>query len=385
MTQLVPPYQADKLYPLLVNNNQEYLHYAKTLPSIMLNPLQQGDLFMLGLGAFTPLMGFMGRDDWYSVCENMTLSNGIVWPIPITLSVSRTVATSIALNSDIALTDFKKNILAILHCQEIYDNNHDLEAKYVFATHDQKHPGISLLHTQGEVNLAGKVDVLSLGEFPQKFPKLLLSPQQTRDLFVKKKWRTIAALQTRNPMHRAHEHIAKLALQQCDGLFIHSILGQLKTDDIPAEIATKVITQLTTHYFKQDSVLQAGYPMSMRYAGPREALLHAIFRQNYGCSHLIIGRDHAGVNNYYEPYAAQDIFRQIPKEALTIKPLYVDTAFWCYRCDGMATERDCPHELSDRLLISGTQLRELLRKQSPIPEHFSRDVVLTVLRDFYRD
>jgi sulfate adenylyltransferase len=237
--------------------------------------------------------------------------------------------------------------------------------------------------SQGSMNIAGPVKVLSQGSFLRAYPNIYLSPAETRALFQAKGWSTVAAFQTRNPMHRSHEYLVKIALEVCDGVMIHSLLGKLKPGDIPAEISTQAISVLIEHYFARHSVIQAGYPLDMRYAGPREALLHAIFRQNYGCSHLIVGRDHAGVGDYYGPFDAQQIFDEIPRGSLQIAPMKIDWTFWCYRCGGMASERTCPHDESAHLLLSGTRLRQALFEGDDIPPEFSRPEVLQVLRKYY--
>jgi sulfate adenylyltransferase len=236
---------------------------------------------------------------------------------------------------------------------------------------------------QAEVNLAGPVKVLSLGEFPTRYGQLFLMPFQTRALFNELGWQRVAAFQTRNPMHRSHEYLAKIAIEVCDGVLIHSLLGNLKPGDIPAEVRTSAINALIAKYFVKTTVIHAGYPLDMRYAGPREALLHALFRQNYGCSHLIVGRDHAGVGDYYGPFDAQKIFDEIAPTDLEIKPLKIDWTFWCYQCGGMASNRTCPHEPSDRLLLSGTKLRKMLSEDAAVPGEFTRPEVLEVLRGYY--
>jgi sulfate adenylyltransferase len=236
---------------------------------------------------------------------------------------------------------------------------------------------------QGEVNLAGPVRVLSRGGFPERYGGLFMTPAQTRAAFEANGWTTVAAFQTRNPMHRSHEYLAKIGIEVCNGVLIHSLLGNLKAGDIPAEVCTKAIAVLIENYFAKGTVVQAGYPLDMRYAGPREALLHALFRQNYGCSHLIVGRDHAGVGSYYGPFDAHRIFDEIPRGSLATQPIKLGITFWCYRCGGMASDRTCSHGAKDRLQVSGTQLRKWLSEGSPVPAEFSRPEVLEVLREYY--
>jgi sulfate adenylyltransferase len=313
----------------------------------------------------------------------MLTATGLFWPIPITVSASRQAADRIKLNTDVVLVDTSGEILAIMNVREKYaiDKSHECDA--VFRTTDPEHPGVRMVMEQGDVNLAGPVEVLSQGGFPDKYGALYMSPAQTRAAFENRGWSTVAAFQTRNPMHRSHEYLAKVAIEVCDGLLVHSLLGNLKPGDIPAEVRTQAIAALIDGYFVKNTVVQSGYPLDMRYAGPREALLHALFRQNYGCSHLIVGRDHAGVGKYYGPFDAHHIFDEIPRDALETRPLKMDVTFWCYRCGGMASGRTCAHGDSDRLQVSGTQLRKWLSESRPVPAEFSRPEVLKVLREYY--
>jgi sulfate adenylyltransferase len=266
---------------------------------------------------------------------------------------------------------------------EKYSIDKDLECREIFRTNDIAHPGVKMVMEQGDVNLAGPVKVLSQGEFPTKYADTYMTPAQTRELFEAKGWKTIAAFQTRNPMHRSHEYLAKIAIEICDGVMVHSLLGALKPGDIPAEVRQEAISVLIDKYFVKNTVVQSGYPLDMRYAGPREALLHALFRQNYGCSHLIVGRDHAGVGEYYGPFDAQTIFEQIPAGALQTQPLKIDWTFWCNACGGMASTKTCPHTPADRVLVSGTKLRKALSEGEAVADNFSRPEVLEVLRKYY--
>ena len=339
---------------------------------------------MLGSGGFTPLTGFMTHADWQGVCDRMRTADGLFWPIPITLSTDRTAADSIALGEDVALIDpDDESILAVMRVTEKYAIDKMHECLAVFRTADPAHPGVQMLMHQGEVNLAGPVRVLDDGGFKRKYGALFMSPAETRAEFERLGWSRVAAFQTRNPMHRSHEYLAKIAIEICDGVLVHSLLGHLKSGDIPAEVRTRAIAVLIEKYFHPGTVVQAGYPLDMRYAGPREALLHAVFRQNYGCAYLILGRDHAGVGSYYGPYDAHRIFDEIAPDALAIRPLRIDWTFWCYRCGGMASVRTCPHDDADRLLVSGTQLRKWLAEGSPVPPEFSRPEVLEILRAYY--
>lgn len=383
---LVEPHGGHGLLELLLEGDQlaAELTRAAALPKVRVSSREKGDLIMLGIGGFTPLEGFMSHADWAGVCDGMKMANGLFWPIPITLSTDPATAAGIKIGSDIALTDPDNgNVLATMCVTEKYAIDKAHECATVFKTTDAKHPGVKLVMEQGEINLAGPVKVLSQGDFPQKYGALFMSPRQTRAQFEALGWSKVAAFQTRNPMHRSHEYLAKIAIETCDGILIHSLLGNLKPGDIPAEVRAKAIATLTENYFVKKTVIQAGYPLDMRYAGPREALLHALFRQNYGCSYQIVGRDHAGVGSYYGPFDAHHIFDTIPDGALQTQPLKIDIAFWCYKCGGMASARTCPHTDADRLQVSGTQLRKSLSEGAPIAPEFSRPEVLAILREYY--
>ena len=383
---LVNPHGGGSLKPLLLEGDSlaaERVRAAR-LPSLKVSSREKGDLIMLGIGGFTPLDGFMSHADWAGVCDGMKMSSGLFWPIPITLSVSKEAASSIKTGEEIALVDPEEDeVLAILTVTEKYEIDKAHECATVFGTTDIEHPGVKMVMEQGDVNLAGPVKVLSQGGFPEKYGSLFMSPKETRALFESMGWSRVAAFQTRNPMHRSHEYLAKVAIEVSDGVLIHSLLGQLKPGDIPADVRTKAISVLAENYFVDKTIIQAGYPLDMRYAGPREALLHALFRQNYGCSHLIVGRDHAGVGSYYGPFDAHHIFDKIPQGSLETQALKIDWTFWCYKCGGMASARTCPHGDADRLLLSGTKLRKMLSEGSEVPAEFSRPEVLEVLRAYY--
>lgn len=393
MQKLVKPHGGGPLKPLLLEGQAvaDEKARAQSLHQVQITSREVGDLIMLGIGGFTPLDGFMGREDWQNVCDRMHTASGLFWPIPITLSVDKAVADGIAEGSEIALVETSKDthrvesgdIIATMKVTEKYTIDKEHECREVFKTTDLDHPGVKMVMAQGDVNLAGTVKVLLQGHFPESYPQIYMTPQQTRSLFEAKKWVTVAAFQTRNPMHRSHEYLAKIAVEICDGVLIHSLLGQLKPGDIPADVRSKAISALIDGYFVNDTVVQSGYPLDMRYAGPREALLHALFRQNYGCSHLIVGRDHAGVGDYYGPFDAHHIFDEIPKDALETQALKIDWTFWCHKCEGMASMRTCPHEAEDRLLLSGTKLRKALSEGADVPDHFSRPEVLAILREYY--
>jgi len=383
---LVNPHGGGELLPLLVQGKQLAAERARaaTLPPVRASSREKGDIIMLGIGGFTPLEGFMTRTDWEGVCGGMRMANGLFWPIPITLSANQTTADSIKTGQDVALVDPDNGeFLATMKVTEKYVIDKAHECATVFKTTDPEHPGVKMVMEQADVNLAGPIKVLSTGGFPEKYGALFMTPAETRALFSSLGWSKIAAFQTRNPMHRSHEYLAKVAIEVCDGVLVHSLLGALKPGDIPAEVRTRAISVLAEQYFVKKTVVQAGYPLDMRYAGPREALLHALFRQNYGCSHQIVGRDHAGVGSYYGPFDAHHIFDQLPKDALETQPLKIDWTFWCYKCGGMASARTCPHGDADRLLVSGTKLRKWLSEGAEVPAEFSRPEVLAVLREYY--
>jgi sulfate adenylyltransferase len=386
MIRLIPPHGGE-LKPLLLKGEalEEAKAKAKTLPQVCMATRERDDCIMMGIGAFSPLEGFMCKADWKGVCDEMKMRDGTFWPIPITLSVSKEVAKDLKEDQEVALLDRENDaLLGIMVVQEKYKIDKSYECKQVFKTDHLQHPGVAKVMAQGEVNLAGPVKVLSEGDYPKRFKGIYATPEETRKLFQEKGWKMIAALQLRNPMHRSHEYLAKVALEICDGLFIHQLVGNLKEGDIPAEVRVKCVDVLVKHYFPEDRVIQKGYPLEMRYAGPREALLHAIFRQNYGATHLIVGRDHAGVGNYYGPFEAQEIFDQIPPDAFLIKPLKIDWTFYCYKCKSMASYKTCPHPDDNHLLLSGTSLRKKLIEGDSIPEEFSRPEVLKILTDYYR-
>jgi sulfate adenylyltransferase len=386
MSRLVPPHGGGRLAPRLVQAEERAAEAkrAQSLRKLRVTSREKGDLVMLGIGGFTPLEGFMSHADWQSVCDDMRLANGLFWPIPITLSTDVAMADSLPAGEDVALIDPDDgSVLAILGVQQKYRIDKAHECQSVFRTTDPAHPGVRMVMEQGDVNLAGPVRVLSDGGFKAKYGELFMTPVETRAAFEREGWSRVAAFQTRNPMHRSHEYLAKIAVEVCDGVLVHSLLGHLKPGDIPAEVRTRAIAVLIEQYFRKGTVLQAGYPLDMRYAGPREALLHALFRQNYGCAFLVVGRDHAGVGNYYGPFDAHRIFDEIPADALAIEPLKIDWTFWCYKCDGMASARTCPHDDADRLLVSGTKLRKWLSEGDPVPEEFSRPEVLEILRAYY--
>ncbi len=381
-SKLISPHGSDELKILLLEGKErdKELKRAESLPRVTVSSRETGDLIMLGIGGFTPLEGFMGEADWKGVCADMKMTNGVFWPIPITLSHDEKLepGTEITL-----VTEENGEIMATMKVTESYQIDKEFECKHVFTTTDDKHPGVQMVMNQKEWNLAGPVKVLSESTFPTEFEGVYQRPAESRKVFEEKGWTTIAALQLRNPMHRSHEYLAKIATEVSDGLYIHQLVGKLKPGDIPADVRVNCINTLVDYYFDKDRVVTGGYPLDMRYAGPREGLLHGVFRQNFGCSHMIIGRDHAGVGDYYGPFDAQDIYHKLWEGALECKMLPIDWTFWCYKCGGMASMKTCPHDKNDRLFLSGTALRKLLSEGGDVPAEFSRPEVLVILREYY--
>jgi sulfate adenylyltransferase len=377
---------------------------AEGLKKVEISPRVKGDLIMIGIGGFSPLTGFMTKADWKGVCDKFLLADGTFWPVPVTLDVSADDAKEIKEGQEITLIDPKnKEIMATMkvtekwamsekdkkyECEKIFMGEGTPTAEEFWKIAKEDHPGVQMVMNQKEVCLAGPVKVLSEGNYPKKYAGIYQRPAESRKIFEEKGWSEVAALQLRNPMHRSHEYLAKIAVEVCDGVFIHSLVGNLKPGDIPAEVRVKCIDALVKNYFVEGNVVQGGYPLDMRYAGPREGLLHATFRQNYGCSRMIIGRDHAGVGDFYGMFEAQTIFDKIPTpkepgKALLCTPLKIDWTFYCVKCDGMASLRTCPHDKKDRVLLSGTMLRKGLSEGTEIPDHFGREEVLDILREYY--
>lgn len=382
---LTPPHGGGELKPLLLESAE--LDAAKSgaanLKRVDVTSREACDLFMMGIGAFTPLTGFMTKADWQGVCDSCTLANGTFWPIPITCSVGDSDGVSVG--DELALyNDEFGGLIATMQVEEKYEIDKSYEAKKVFTTDDPEHPGVAKVFDQKQFNIAGPAKVLSEGGFPEEYGELYARPAETRALFEEMGWKRIAAFQTRNPMHRSHEFLCKIAVEIMDGVIVHQILGKLKEGDIPADIRVDAINALIDNYFVSGTIVSRGYPMEMRYGGPREALLHAVFRQNFGCSHLIVGRDHAGVGDYYGPFDAQTIFREIPEGSLEIRTLNIDWTFHCYKCGGMASMKSCPHEGQDRLLLSGTMVRKTLSEGGDLPAEFSRPEVVKILQDYYQ-
>jgi sulfate adenylyltransferase len=376
---------------------------AKGLKKIKISARAKGDLIMMGIGGFSPLSGFMTKADWQGVCEKFQMADGTFWPVPVTLDCAKKDADAIKAGDEIALEN-EGVIYATMKVSEKFEMTEadkKWECEKVFKGEGEEsaddkfwqiamedHPGVQMVMAQKEYNLAGTVKVLSEGEYPEKYKGVYLTPAETRAMFDERGWGDVAALQLRNPMHRSHEFLAKIAIEVCDGVLIHSLIGNLKKGDIPADVRVKAIDCLVENYFVKDNVIQAGYPLDMRYAGPREALLHATFRQNYGVNKMIIGRDHAGVGDFYGLFEAQTIFDKIPADladgkALKCMPLKIDWTFYCKKCDGMGSLRTCPHTKEDRVILSGTKLRKALSEGAEVVDHFGREEVLVILRAYY--
>jgi len=386
MSKLVQPHGGGSLKPLLAPETERpaELDRAQTLKKVPMTSCEVSDISMLAMGAYTPLDGFMGEADWSGTCHDMKLADGTFWPIPVTLSAEQELADSIGIEEEVALVDAETGaIMAVMEVTEKYAPDKTVECEHIYRTTDPDHLGVQRVMAQGPVNLGGRVTCLSEGVYPEQYPDLYIRPAEARAMFAEKGWSRVAAFQTRNPMHRSHEHLAKIAVEVTDGVFIHQVLGKLKPGDIPAEVRTRAIQAMIDNYFVPGTVIQAGYPIEMRYAGPREALFHALIRQNYGCSHLIVGRDHAGVGDYYGPFDAQHIFDALWDDALETGPLKIDITFYCKKCQGMATAKTCPHDSKYHVHISGTEQRRMLANGEDIPVEFSRPEVVKVLQEYY--
>jgi sulfate adenylyltransferase len=399
MSQLVKPHGKEQvLKPLLVEGEElaEGKAKAETLKKISITSRETGDAIMMGIGGFTPLDGFMDHDDWKGCVTDFQKADGVFWPIPVTLSATKEDADSVNSGEEVTLVDEESGeVMALMTVTEKYGIDKELECKEIFQTTDQEHPGVQKVMAQKEINLAGPIKVLSESFFPGEFGEIYQRPADARAIFEERGWNTVAALQLRNPMHNSHAYLAKVAIEVTDGVYIHQLLGALKPGDIPADTRVRCIDALVQNYFRPERVVQGGYPLDMRYAGPREALLHALFRQNYGCSHLIVGRDHAGVGDYYGPFDAHKIFDEIPSGSLLTQALKMDWTFFCYSCGEMASMKTCPHTekavldedgnhvSGDRLLLSGTMLRKALSESKAVAPEFSKPEVVAILREFY--
>ena len=373
----------DRLAP--EEERAERLREAEGYPRVTVGPRTLSDLEMISTGVFSPLTGFMGREDYESVVETMHLSNGLVWSMPITLSISDDEANGVGEGDEVALADGEGRIVATMTVTDRYAYDKGREAKAVYRTDDGNHPGVVALYRQGSSLLGGEVTLLDEAPNPRPFPVYYYEPKQLRALFADKGWKRVVGFQTRNPVHRAHEYIQKSALETVDGLLLNPLVGETKSDDIPAAVRMNSYETILNRYYPQERTVLAVFPAAMRYAGPREAIFHAMCRKNYGCTHFIIGRDHAGVGDYYGTYDAQYIFDEFDEEELGITPLFFEHAFFCLNCGGMATTKTCPHDKENHVFFSGTRVREMLAKGEFPPPEFSRPEVVEVLIEGLRE
>lgn len=366
---------------LVGEERQAALEQARALPSLTLGPSNISDLELIATGGYSPLTGFMGQGDYLSSLRHMRLTSGLPWSLPITLRVQ----TATRIGERVALRAPDGAVLGVLEVRDVFTHPKEEEARLVYGTTERDHPGVAHVYAQGDTMLGGDVWLLNRSAPP--FPELAFDPADTRRYFTERGWRTVVGFQTRNPVHRAHEYIQKAALEIVDGLLLHPLVGQTKDDDIPADVRVRSYRVLIERYYPRDRVLLAAFPASMRYAGPREAIFHALVRKNYGCTHFVVGRDHAGVGGgrYYTPHAAQQIFDEFRPDELGIQPLRFEHTFYCRNCGGMASAKTCPHDAASHVILSGTKVRELLRNGELPPPEFSRPEVVQVLAEGLRE
>ena len=380
-TEIIAPHGGTLINRIATaTEKEEFLSKADSLPRVQLDKRATSDLVMIAIGGFSPIAGFMEQADYQGVVDNMRLANGLPWSVPVTLSVSEEVAAPLSEGSLIRLDNPDGKFVGILQLTQKYSYDKKHEAVNVYRTDEDKHPGVKVVYEQGPVNLAGPVWLLERDDHPL-FPAYQIDPAESRKIFAEKGWKTVVGFQTRNPIHRAHEYIIKCALEIVDGLFLHPLVGATKSDDIPADVRMQCYEIMMEHYFPDDRVILAINPSAMRYAGPREAIFHALIRKNYGCTHFIVGRDHAGVGDYYGTYDAQEIFGEFEPGELGITPLKFEHAFYCTRTKQMATAKTSPSSKEERIHLSGTKVRGMLRDGKLPPPEFSRPEVAAKLAD----
>jgi len=364
------------------------LEQARRLPRLVLQPREISDLLLIGIGAFSPLEGFMSSADYRAVVREGRLASGLPWTIPVKLAVPAEIARQIGCagsSEKVGLYNGAGKLLGTLQVHEKYSYDKEEEARHVYGTTDERHPGVAHLRKCGEMLLGGPVTLVDLPPLEPVYEKYFLRPVETRELFRKNGWKTIVAFQTRNPVHRAHEYIQRCALETVDGLLIHPLVGETKADDVPAPVRLRCYQALIDNYYPSNRVALSVFPAAMRYAGPQEAIFHALVRKNFGCTHIIIGRDHAGVGNFYGPYDAQRIFERYEAEEIGIRPVFFDFTFYCRRCGHIVSEKTCRHEESERIFFSGTNVRELLKQGKLLPAEFTRPEIAEILLKAYRN
>ncbi|OGP29704.1 MAG: sulfate adenylyltransferase [Deltaproteobacteria bacterium GWC2_42_11] len=381
MPGLIEPHGGKLVNMILEGKEREdALERSKKLKKVILNDREVSDIEMIAIGAFSPLDGFMKRDDYHSVMDNMKLSNGLPWTIPITLSVTNDEAADLKEGEDVSLVNKDGEILAVMQIEEKHNHDKEKESLQVYGTGDMAHPGVAKVFEMRDVLLGGRVSVVHRIK-QEKFNQYRLDPEETRTLFKEKGWKRVVGFQTRNPIHRAHEYIQKCAMEVVDGLMIHPIVGETKGDDISADVRMKCYEVLLENYYPKDRVMLVVNPAAMRYAGPKEAIFHALIRKNYGCTHFIVGRDHAGVGNYYGSFDAHYIFDEFDPQEIGITPMFFDHTFYCKRCESMTSYKTCPHDSSCHITLSGTKVREMLKAGVIPPAEFSRHEVAKILID----